>query len=61
MYAALADAGLIIGLALWRLRVLLGKPDSSPPYFLRDSIRHSVFLTGFKLRVVQNPALALQS
>jgi N-acetylglucosaminyl-diphospho-decaprenol L-rhamnosyltransferase len=57
MYAALADTGRIIGLALWRLRVLLGKVDSTPPYLLRDSIRHSVFLTGFKLRVVQNPAL----
>jgi len=58
VYAGLADAALILGLSLWRLRVLLGKPDSSPPYFLRDTIRHSVFLTGFKLREVQNPLLA---
>lgn len=57
LYAALADAALIPMLALWRLRVLFGKPDSSPPYFLRDSIKHSVFLTGFKLGKVQNPAL----
>lgn len=57
LYAALADAALILMLALWRLRVLLGKTDSTPPYFLRDSIKHSVFLTGFKLRKVQNPAL----
>ncbi len=57
-YAAMADAGLIIGLALWRLRVTLtGKTDSTPPFLLRDSIRHSVFLTGFKLREVQNPVL----
>jgi N-acetylglucosaminyl-diphospho-decaprenol L-rhamnosyltransferase len=59
--AALADIGRISGLALWQLRVLLGKPDSTPPYFLRDSIRNSVFLTGFKLTNVQNPALALQN
>jgi N-acetylglucosaminyl-diphospho-decaprenol L-rhamnosyltransferase len=58
LYAAMADAGLIIGLALWRLRVMLtGKEDSTAPYLLRDSIRHSVFLTGFKLRDVQNPAM----
>jgi N-acetylglucosaminyl-diphospho-decaprenol L-rhamnosyltransferase len=58
LYAALADAGLILGLALWRLRVLLGKPDSTPPYLLPDSIKHSVFVTGFRVRQVQNPALA---
>jgi GT2 family glycosyltransferase len=60
-YAAVADAGLILGHLLWRLRVLLGKPDSTPPYFLRDSIRYSVFMTGFKLRDVPNPALADQT
>jgi GT2 family glycosyltransferase len=58
LQAALADAALILGLALWRLRVLFGKPDFTPPYLLRDSIRHSVFVTGFKLRDVPNPALA---
>ena len=56
--AALVDAGHILGHALWRLRVLFGKSDTTAPYFLRDSIRHSVFLTGFKLKNVQNPALA---
>jgi GT2 family glycosyltransferase len=55
--AALADFGHILGLALWRVRVLLGKPDFTAPYFLRDSIRHSVFVTGFKLKTVKNPAL----
>jgi N-acetylglucosaminyl-diphospho-decaprenol L-rhamnosyltransferase len=61
-YAAMADVARIIGLALWRLRVILtGKPDTAPPYFLYDSIRHSVFLTGFKLRNVQNPILATKS
>lgn len=58
-YAAMADVGFIIGLALWRLRVALtGKEDSTAPFLLRDSIRHSVFVTGFKLRDVQNPALS---
>ena len=60
LIAALADLGQILGLSLWRLRVLLGEPDSTPPFFLRDSIRHSVFLTGFKLKKVQNPALTPQ-
>jgi N-acetylglucosaminyl-diphospho-decaprenol L-rhamnosyltransferase len=55
--AALVDMALILGLAAWRLRVLLGKSDSTAPYFLRDSIKHSVFLTGFKLKNVHNPAL----
>src|SRR5262249_22981466 len=50
LYAALADAGKIFGLLLWRLRVLLtGKPDNTPQNYLYDSIRHSVFLTGFKV------------
>jgi len=57
LYAALADAALISGLALWRLRVLLGKPHSTPSHVLRDTIRHSVFMKGFRLHDVQNPAL----
>ena len=55
--AALADFGKITGLALWRLRVLLGKPEATAPNYLRDCITHSVFLTGFKLKDVKNPAL----
>jgi len=55
--ATLADIGLILGLSLWRLRVLLGKSDFWPPNFLGDSIRHSVFVTGFRLKNVQNPAV----
>jgi GT2 family glycosyltransferase len=58
LYAALADAGLILGLAFSRLRVLFGMAESTPPCLLRDTIRHSVFMTGFKLKNVQNPALA---
>jgi GT2 family glycosyltransferase len=54
--AALADIGKILGLTLWRLRVLLGKPDFMPPHYLRDCIRHSVFLTGFNVKNVENPA-----
>jgi N-acetylglucosaminyl-diphospho-decaprenol L-rhamnosyltransferase len=58
LYAAAADAGNIIGLALWQLRVILTRrQESGPPFLLRDSIRHSVFLTGFKLRDVHNPML----
>ena len=55
--AALADFGKITGLALWRLRVLLGKPEATAPNYLKDCITHSVFLTGFKLKDVKNPAL----
>ena len=57
-YASLADAALIFGLTLWRVRVMLGKPDSNAPCLLRDTIRHSVFLTGFRVTDVENPALA---
>jgi N-acetylglucosaminyl-diphospho-decaprenol L-rhamnosyltransferase len=56
--AALADTGLICGLAMWRLRVIFGERDWRPPHFLFDSIRYSVFFTGFRLRNVENPALA---
>ncbi len=55
--AAMADIGQIIGLSLWRFRNLLAKKDSTPPHYLRDCIRHSVFVSGFKLKDVGNPAL----
>lgn len=62
LYAAMADLGRIFGLALWRLRVMLtGREDVTAPHFLCDSIRHSVFLTGFKMRSVQNPELQVQN
>jgi N-acetylglucosaminyl-diphospho-decaprenol L-rhamnosyltransferase len=58
-YAAMVDACMIVGLVLWRLRVLLtGKEDNTAPHQLGDSIRHSVFVKGFKLQDVPNPALA---
>jgi GT2 family glycosyltransferase len=57
-YTALADAAFILGFAVWRLRRWIQrKPDTDPPYLLIDSIRHSVFCTGPKLTVVENPAL----
>ena len=59
IYAAMVDACMILGLTLWRLRVLLtDKDDNTAPHLLGDSIRHSVFVKGFKLQDVQNPALA---
>ena len=62
VYAALADAGHILALALWKMRVLLtGHDNFDPPFYLSDSIRHSVFMTGFKLRNVENPTLASQA
>jgi N-acetylglucosaminyl-diphospho-decaprenol L-rhamnosyltransferase len=57
IHAALADAGLICGLAIWRLRVLFGKQDFMARHLFLDSIRHSVFVTGFKVKDVKNPAL----
>jgi N-acetylglucosaminyl-diphospho-decaprenol L-rhamnosyltransferase len=58
LYTALADAAFITGYAIWRLRRRLQhKPDTDPPYMLIDSIRHSVFCTGPKLKVVENPAM----
>ena len=56
--ALLADIGLILGLALWRLRVLLGKEDSLPPCYFRDCITNSVFLTGFKVSSRFGPSRA---
>lgn len=60
LYAAMVDACRIVGLSLWRLRVLLtGKStDDTAPHLLRDHLRHSVFVKGFKLNEVENPALS---
>jgi GT2 family glycosyltransferase len=58
-YAAMVDACMILGLTLWRLRVLLtDKEDNTAPHLLGDSIRHSVFLRGFKVTDVKIPAPA---
>jgi N-acetylglucosaminyl-diphospho-decaprenol L-rhamnosyltransferase len=49
---------MIVGLSLWRLRILLtGAEDNTAPHQPADSICHGVFLKGFKLTNVQNPAL----
>jgi hypothetical protein len=57
LYAALVDAATIGGLALARLRAALtGRPGTTPPNLLADSIRHSVFLKGFRLNVVSPPS-----
>ena len=58
IYAAMIDGCTILGLLLWRLRVLLtGKEDDTPPHLLWDSVRHSVFVKGFRLQDVPNPTL----
>jgi N-acetylglucosaminyl-diphospho-decaprenol L-rhamnosyltransferase len=58
LYAAAADAAFIIGFALWRLRRRIqGTRDPDPPHMLLDFLRNSVFMTGFKVREVENPAL----
>jgi N-acetylglucosaminyl-diphospho-decaprenol L-rhamnosyltransferase len=57
LYAAMADAGRIAGLALARLRArLTGAPDTAAPHQLGDSIRHSVFARGFAVTDVDRPA-----
>ena len=57
-YTALADIAFIFGFSLWRLRRWIQrKPDTDPPHMLIDSIRHSVFCSGFQLREVENPAM----
>jgi GT2 family glycosyltransferase len=61
-YVALVDGATILGIVLWRLRRFLRlmrhTTDPEPPSFLSDLVRHSVFATGFRLREVENPALA---
>jgi N-acetylglucosaminyl-diphospho-decaprenol L-rhamnosyltransferase len=58
LYTALVDIAFISGYAIWRLRRRIQhKLDTDPPQMLIDSIRHSVFFSGPKVRVVENPAL----
>jgi len=58
LYTAFADAVFLLGFTLWRVRrVIQGKQDTDPLHMLADSFRNSVFLTGFELREVKNPAL----
>lgn len=61
-YTALVDAAFLSGYALWRVRRRIqNKPDLDPERFLGDSFRQSVFLTGFAVRAVENPAMAGRS
>jgi N-acetylglucosaminyl-diphospho-decaprenol L-rhamnosyltransferase len=56
VYASMVDAAMIAGQALSRLKSLLtGKRGNRPPNQLADSIRHSVFLKGFRLTDVKHP------
>jgi N-acetylglucosaminyl-diphospho-decaprenol L-rhamnosyltransferase len=58
LYTALVQAAFIMGYAIGRVRRRIqGKLDNNPPYTLIDSIRYSVFCTGPKVRMVENPAL----
>src|SRR6185312_13095297 len=56
-YAALIDSGMIVGLMLNRL-YLAFTGGRTPPHRIEDAIKHSVFLKGFRVTAVQNPALA---
>ncbi|MEM0926307.1 MAG: hypothetical protein AAGJ83_09755, partial [Planctomycetota bacterium] len=56
LHATLADMAAIMGLCLWKLRLLVGrKPNPDPPHLLTDLVRHSVLLTGYRIRPVENP------
>jgi GT2 family glycosyltransferase len=56
---ALADLGRAAGMCLARVRNRLqGRASKRPPFELRDSLRHSVFMKGFRLVPVRKPAEA---
>jgi N-acetylglucosaminyl-diphospho-decaprenol L-rhamnosyltransferase len=56
LYAAMIDAAMIAGQLLARLRAFVtGRRINRPPHQLADSIRHSVFLKGFKMVDVESP------
>src|SRR5271166_2983437 len=58
IYATLIDAAFLTGFALWRVRrIIQRKEDPDPPHMLGDSFRNSVFMTGFQVREVKNPAM----
>ena len=45
----LADVAWMVGFSIWRIRRMLqGKPDNDPPYFLKDFFSHSIFCKGFR-------------
>lgn len=62
LYTALVDGAYITGSMLSRVvRKLRRKPNDEPPHLLLDSIRQSVFVKGFRLTDVENPALREQT
>ena len=49
-YAMLADTAYTVGFAFWRLRRFVQrKPDTDPPKFLFDFVRHSTLAQGFRV------------
>jgi N-acetylglucosaminyl-diphospho-decaprenol L-rhamnosyltransferase len=55
-YAAMVDGAMIAGQVFSLLRsIIIGNSGDRPPHLLVDSIRHSVFLKGFKLADVELP------
>jgi N-acetylglucosaminyl-diphospho-decaprenol L-rhamnosyltransferase len=58
LYAMLADAAYLLGASLQCIwQKLRGLETRDPPHLLRDSFLNSVFVTGTRLRDVENPAL----
>lgn len=58
LYAATVDAAFLLGFSLWRLRRMIQrKQDPDPTHMLGDSFRNSVFMTGFRVTPVRNPAV----
>lgn len=58
LYTALCDGAFLAGLGLRRVRQMIDrKPDPDPLHYLRDSARQSVFVAGFRVNEVENPAL----
>jgi GT2 family glycosyltransferase len=59
VYAALADFAFLAGFAIWRVRRLVQrKPDADPKHMLLDTFLNSVFIRGWQMKDVENPATA---
>jgi len=62
IYSALADLAFLSGYALWRLRRLVQRrPDTDPKNMLLDTWLNSVFVSGPRLKDVENPAIPKQA
>lgn len=58
LYAAVADLAFLSGFALWRIRRRLQRrPDTDPQHMLLDTVLNSVFVNGFRVQDVENPAM----